>query len=135
MDTEKLTQFRSSLVCHRDALLEWLNSDTEQQNIRLGNAEMRDVLQVVTDIKDALVRIDNGKFGHCKKCNGEVKPEFLECDFTSQVCLDHYSKPQLRHLERDLELAAKVQSPLIPCCIPALPGIQIAAFTESARNL
>ncbi len=133
MDNEKLIQFQSSLVCHRDALLKWLNSDTEQQNIHLGNAEIQDVLQVVSEIKDALVRIDNGHFGHCKICHGEVEPEFLECDFTSQVCLEHYSQPQLRRLERDLEFAAKIQSHLLPCCVPALPGIEIATFTESAQ--
>ncbi|MBN2410996.1 SpoIIE family protein phosphatase [candidate division KSB1 bacterium] len=133
MDTEKLLQFRSSLVCHRDALLEWLNSGTKHHDIRLGNAELQDVLQVVTDIKDALVRIDNGHFGRCIKCNGEVETEFLESDYTNQVCLDHFSQPQLRRLERDLEFAAKIQSHLLPCCVPSLPGIEIAAYTESAQ--
>ncbi len=133
MDTEKLVQFRSNLVCHRDALLEWLNSGTKQHDIRLGNAELQDVLQVVTDIKDALVRIDKGHFGRCKKCNGEVETEFLECDYTGQVCLEHYSQPQLRRLERDLEFAAKIQAHLLPRCVPALPGIEIAAYTEPAQ--
>lgn len=133
MDDKTLNKFRQSLIIHRDALLEWLHKDSIHENIHLGGAAVKDVLEVVSEIKDTLECIDNGKFGKCEKCDGEIETERLELDFTTQVCLDHYSEDQIRALEGDLELATKVQKQLLPCSIPSFEGIQIAARTESAR--
>lgn len=133
MDDKTLDKFRQSLIVHRDALVDWLNQDSTDKNIHLGGSAVKGVLEVVSEIKDTLECIDNGKFGKCVKCDGEVETERLELDFTTQVCLDHYSEDQIRALEGDLELATKVQKQLLPCCIPSFDGIQIAVRTESAR--
>lgn len=133
MNNETLNKFSQALVLHRDALLEWLNTDSPQKNIRLGGAEVKDVLQVVSEIKNALERIDNGEFGRCTNCGDDIETERLELDCTTQVCLDHYSEAQINALERDLELAAKVQRQLMPYKVPTLSGIQIAVKIEPAQ--
>lgn len=127
-----LDRFRHALTKHRDTLLEWLSTDSTHKFVHLGTATSQDVFQVISELKDALERIDSGQFGQCRECNGEVEPEQLALDFTNCVCLDHYSKDQIHALENDLELAAKVQRQLLPCCVPSLPGIKIAAHAEPA---
>ncbi len=133
MEKRIVNQFRRFITEHRDNLLTWLKSDSRHKDIHLGDASMEEVTQVVSQHEEALNRMDCDEFGKCKECGEEVEPERLELDFTTCVCLDHYSEDQLRVLERDLELAAKVQRQLLPYQIPTLPGVQIAAHTEPAQ--
>jgi sigma-B regulation protein RsbU (phosphoserine phosphatase) len=133
MEKRTVNQFRQFITEHRDNLLTWLKSDTRHKDIHLGDASTEDVARVVSQHDEALNRIDCDEFGKCKECGEEVEPERLELDFTTCVCLDHYSDDQKRVLERDLELAAKVQRQLLPHQIPTLPGIRIAAHTEPAQ--
>jgi len=133
MDNITLDRFRHALTKHRDTLLEWINTDSPHKDVHLGSANLKDVFQVISELKDALERIDSGHFGQCTECNGKVEAERLALDFTTCVCLDHYSKDQIHALENDLELAAKVQRQLLPGYIPSLPGIQIAVHAEPAR--
>ena len=92
-------------------------------------------MQVISQLDDALKRINTGNFGKCEECsdNSDVEIERLEMDYTTCVCISHYSERQIRALERDLELAARVQKQLLPRCVPALSGIEIAAHTEPAH--
>jgi len=75
---------------------------------------------------------ETGDFGQCTLCDGEVEPERLQMDFTTEVCLDHYTDHELRALERDLELAAQVQKHLLPAAVPALDAVDIAARARPA---
>ncbi|MCH7679634.1 hypothetical protein IID10_09770 [candidate division KSB1 bacterium] len=56
----------------------------------------------------------------------------MTANFTQCLCLEHYSKAQLRNLESEIELVSKVQKDLLPCKVPGLQGIEMAARTESA---
>lgn len=135
MDDKTLKQFRENLTQHRNALLEWYNSDSSEKNIHLGGSDMDEVLRVIEKLDGALGRIDQGNYGKCTECTdgGEVEIERLGQDFTTSVCIGHYSEEQIRDLERDLELAAKVQRQLLPRYVPTLPGIEIAAYSEPAH--
>lgn len=135
MNDKTLKQFRENLTQHRDALLKWYNSNSHNKNIHTGGADMDEVFQVISKLEEALGRIDRGNFGKCKECTdgGEVETERLELDFTTCVCIGHYSEEQIRALERDLELAAKVQRQLLPRCMPVLSGVEIAAYSEPAH--
>ncbi|MFQ5605038.1 MAG: SpoIIE family protein phosphatase [bacterium] len=133
MNNQNLECFRKALINHRDSLQDWLCSNSNQKQIRLASTEQNEVLQLIAEIKNALVKIEKGDFGKCLECGEDVEFEQLEYDFTSCLCLSHYSEAQLRTLERELELASRVQKDLLPCCLPALPETQIAAHTESAR--
>lgn len=133
MDSSTLSQFENKLKFHRDALLEWYQAG--QGNGGMRHDELTELQRVIAAHEEALQRIETGAFGRCEKCTdgGDVEHERLELDFTTSVCLSHYSEPQIRALEHDLELAAKVHRQLLPAAVPSLPGVQVAAFTESAR--
>lgn len=133
MKGKNLEHFRDALRQNRDALLAWLESDVKDKSIHLGGSEETDVFRLVSELKEALERVDSGEFGKCEVCHGDVETEQLEYDFTSCICLTHYSEAQLRNLERELELVSKVQRDLLPCSVPNLPGVQIAAKTLAAR--
>ena len=133
MDKKILKRFHHALSNHREMILELLRDDSAPKNVYLGGKSTDDVYKVLTDIKKALEKMDSGEFGKCTVCNGEVETELLEFDYTSNICLEHYSEEQIRALETDLELASKVQRQLLPCCLPNLSKIDIAVHTESVR--
>jgi phosphoserine phosphatase RsbU/P len=133
MEKNILDRFRNSVKTHRDSLLTLLNLNSSAKKVILANSGISDVVNLIQEHNDVLERIDKGEFGKCTKCNGEVEIDRLEYDFTTTVCLDHYSETQLQVLERDLELAAKVQKQLLPQVLPILNGIQIAVHTEPAH--
>ncbi|MCP4154722.1 MAG: SpoIIE family protein phosphatase, partial [bacterium] len=133
MDKKFLNQFRHVLTEHRDALLAWLASDSNSKELRLGGVPIEEVRQVISGHDDVIVNIDSGEFGQCEACGAEVSPELLELDFNKKVCLECYSEEQKRELEKDLELAARVQQQLLPNAVPEVPGVGIAACTEPAR--
>jgi sigma-B regulation protein RsbU (phosphoserine phosphatase) len=133
MNPDTLAYFRQKLSQHRDALMEWLNTDSPYKDIHLGTASTQDVLQIISELKKALEQIDERDFGQCVKGDGEVEVERLELDYTTCVCLAHYSDSQLRALENELELAAKVQRGLLPAQVKDVKGLGIAARTQPAH--
>ena len=133
MEKQVLGKFRRIISARRDAFLAWLKLDPERKKIHLGGIPEKEVEKVIDEHNSALDRIESGDFGCCTECDGDVEPEMLELDFTACVCLDDYSEAQKRILEKDLELAAKVQRQLLPYTIPDMEGIQIAAHTEPAH--
>lgn len=132
MNHRDLEHFRNALQNHRDTLLEWLDSESGHRNLHLASAKNKDVQALISELKDSLERIESGEFGRCEVCNSEVEANRLAADFTASICLDCYSASQLRTLESELELVSQVQKDLLPCKVPKLPGIEIAAQTESA---
>lgn len=139
MNKKILARFRTRLKDQRQNILAWLNKDSNHIAHILGNSKPEfaesiptDNLQKTLKIDQAIDSIDKGEFGKCTMCSGEVETERLELDFTTEVCLSHYSDPQIRELENDLELAAKVQRQLLPSTVPEVPGIEIATHTEPA---
>ena len=133
MNPDTSAYFRQKLSQHRDALLEWLNTDSLHKDFHLGTANTHDVLHIISELKKALERIDEGDFGQCIKGDGEVEVERLEVDYTTCVCLAHYSDSQLRALENELELAAKVQRGLLPAHIKEVKSLAIAARSQPAH--
>ena len=133
MEQKILQQFQETISHHRDILQDWINSDKTNKEVYLGGASVKDVLSVVSEFKELLERVENKSYGKCEVCEGDIEVERLEQDCTTNICLDCYSEEQLRDLERDLELAAKVQQQLLPCCTPSLKGVQIAYKSDSAR--
>lgn len=132
MTEESLRNFKQILSKHRDDLLEIIETDCPNKDLNLYGAEIKDVLKVIKDIKKALERIDKEEFGQCKICGGELEIERLHHDFTTHVCLDHYTEDELRNLEKDLELTVKVQKQLLPCCAPCIENLQFAHFIKPA---
>jgi sigma-B regulation protein RsbU (phosphoserine phosphatase) len=133
MDGQTLERFRRALQDNRDTLLHWLETEPDSKNIHLGGDDESKVLQLVSELRLALDSIERGDFGKCTVCGDDVDAELLEYDFTSSMCLSHYTAEQMQTLQRELELVSQVHRDLLPCKTPSLPGIAIAAHTESAR--
>ena len=133
MEDKVLEKFRSSLVNHRDELIQWINDSGGEKDIHLGGTSVNEVLKVVSELKETLEKMDQGSFGRCDVCHEDVDPSRLEMDYTASVCLEHLNEAQRRSLERDLELAGKVQRQLLACCKPYLPGVQISFYSKPAQ--
>ena len=84
-------------------------------------------------IGENLEKIENSTLGLCEVCNGIVDASLLEMDYTSCVCLDHYSEGERRRLEAELELSQIVQRALFPQRMPVIPGLELAAFSRPAE--
>jgi len=135
-----LTRFRDSLAEHRNSLTDWFgDSSTNTKRYRCDcvpedqDLITEDNIPIISEIDRTIEQIEEGEFGKCSLCNGEVETDRLECNYKTNVCLDHYSESELRELERDLELASKVQQHLLPHTIPAIEGLEIAALSQPAK--
>ncbi len=69
---------------------------------------------LLNEVDAALHRMDDGTYGICPACNDSVEKERLLADPLVKMCLDHMTSDEHRALERDLELAARVQRGLLP---------------------
>ena len=134
MGTRSLAQFRVSALQKRNRLLEWRRTTTpSERELRLGPADegaLRRHLEVLDDTAKAA---DAQSLGICKVCHESVADRLLEVDYTSCVCLDHFSSDQMRSLEAELELAQSVQRSLLPQSVPQSPYLQTAAFSRPAQ--
>jgi phosphoserine phosphatase RsbU/P len=72
------------------------------------------LLDLLSEVDSALHRMDEGTYGICEACKDSVEKDRLLADPLIKLCLDHLSSDEQRALERDLELAAKVQRGLLP---------------------
>jgi phosphoserine phosphatase RsbU/P len=72
------------------------------------------LIELLGEVDSALHRMDEGTYGICTQCHDSVEQERLLADPLVRMCLDHLSSDEQRALERDLELAARVQRGLLP---------------------
>jgi phosphoserine phosphatase RsbU/P len=71
-------------------------------------------LDALSEVNSALRRMDDGTYGICPTCNDTVEKNRLLADPLVRFCLDHLTSGEQRALERDMELAAKIQRGLLP---------------------
>ncbi|UCD64839.1 MAG: SpoIIE family protein phosphatase, partial [Candidatus Zixiibacteriota bacterium] len=130
METEDFEHFRDLLVERRQNLTDWLNSGA---TVRSDNARL--VRELLTDIKDALDRIETESYGECDVCDGYVEPDRLEVQPIRRVCLDCISDEEKAALEEDLYLASKIHRALLPQAIPDMPGFEVEVRSQAAGNI
>jgi sigma-B regulation protein RsbU (phosphoserine phosphatase) len=95
----------------RDQLLD-RRQRLEQEIGRIGaQAELTRLLQ---DVDAALERVRGGTFGLCETCHEPIEADRLFADPLVRFCLDHLTASEQLALERDLQLAAKIQQALLP---------------------
>jgi len=66
------------------------------------------------EVDAALNRMEAGRYGICERCHTSVEDERLLDDPLIRFCLCELSKKQQDALERDLELAAQIQTRMLP---------------------
>ena len=131
MATNTYQRIQDGLAEKRQNLTEFLNSATEEK-IELCCEDEREVQEHLHVIETALEKVDDHTLGLCTVCHEYIDPGRLEMDYTAHVCLDHFSEPERRRLEAELELSAIVQRALLPQITPEIPGAELAAFSRPA---
>ena len=96
---------------HRVQLLE-RQQTVELEIARVGHTPELD--RLFAEVSDAIARADSGSFGICESCHEPIEADRLNIDPLVRFCLDHLTAAEQRSLERDLELAAKIQRGLLP---------------------
>ena len=59
--------------------------------------------------------------------------ELLQMNYSSAVCLGHFSEEELRQLQSELELSQVIQRGLLPQHVPSIEGMNLAAFNRPAQ--
>jgi sigma-B regulation protein RsbU (phosphoserine phosphatase) len=90
------------------------------------------VQRLLNEVDAALERMDKGTFGLCESCREAIETERVLADPLVRVCLDCLDATQQRALEQDLELAAKIQSVLLPQEHIRIPGWEAVYRYERA---
>ena len=97
---------------------DWLRQQLLDRRRRLAAAprlaRLEDLPQLIREVDAALGRLDAETYGSCDRCHDPIESERLIADPLQRLCLDCLSEDELRDLERDLELAAFVQTRLLP---------------------
>lgn len=89
-----------------------------------------DVQALIAEVDAALARLDGGTYGRCEACGEPIEAERLLADPLVRLCLDHLDARERRRLEQDLELAARIQTALLPPRDLRVDGWEIAYHVE-----
>lgn len=121
-ETAYLNQIRERLLLRRRSL--------ERVAKRHENAQ---VLHLLHDVDEALERLETGSFGVCQNCKESIEVDRVMADPLVTFCLGCLTPAQQRALEHDLELAARMQTGLLPPDAALVAGWQTAYHYRPAR--
>jgi sigma-B regulation protein RsbU (phosphoserine phosphatase) len=95
-----------------------LRRQLQQRRELLASAVARSpemkIMQLLQEVDSALGRMDVGRYGVCDVCQEAVEEDRLLSDPLVRVCLCELNSTQQGALEKDLELAARIQARLLP---------------------
>jgi sigma-B regulation protein RsbU (phosphoserine phosphatase) len=134
MANEAVDGIEQGLTETRENLAHWMEATPEiKKEIQCCAQDDACVQDHVHVIDETLEKIEDGTFGICEICHQNVDEALLQMDYTSTVCLGHFTEDELRQLESELELSQVVQRGLLPQQAPSIPGLAIAAFSRPAQ--
>jgi sigma-B regulation protein RsbU (phosphoserine phosphatase) len=102
---------RDQLVLRRNKLED---AAVRAQSMAAARTQTANLLMLLEQVDRALERVDAGSYGLCEACHDTIESERLLADPLTQVCLGCLKPEEARALERDLELAARIQTGLLP---------------------
>jgi len=115
-----------------DALHLALRHQLEHRREVLGEALAKtqgtQLMQLLHEVDAALERLEGGSYGICERCHESVEDSRLLADPLVRFCLDHLGQKEQEALEKDLELAAQIQSRLLPARDFRCDGWQVAYY-------
>lgn len=115
-------------------LTQWLETAPEEKRKScLGPEDPACVEEHLHVIDSTLESIQEGTFGVCKICHEAIETQLLQMDYTSAVCLGHFTEEELRQLESELQMSQVIQRGLLPKRIPDISGLNISAFSRPAQ--
>lgn len=134
MQTSVINRIREGLLEKQESLEQWQVVTLEpEKELELGGSEESAVQAQLQTIETSLDMMEEGVYGICEVCHEAVDEELLQMDFTSTVCLGHYTEQELRQLESELELSQIIQRAMLPQQVPSIPQYDIAAFSRPAQ--
>lgn len=134
MEEDLIETIQKGLVETRENITQWMEATPDsKKKVQCCSDDLTCVEQHLEVIDQSLEKIQNGTLGICEVCHEGVDPELLRMDYTSTVCLGHFSEAELHQLESELELSQVVQRGLLPQQAPEIPGLSIAAFSRPAQ--
>ncbi len=113
----------------REQLIERRQKLSEAAN---GFVETSEITRLLAEVDAALHRMDLGTYGICDFCNEPVESERLLANPLTRLCIGHLSPKEQTALENDLELAAQIQSGLLPQPTLKIDGWEVAFHYEPA---
>jgi sigma-B regulation protein RsbU (phosphoserine phosphatase) len=134
MADETIDTIQKGLEATRENLAHWIEASPPSEKVtRCCSEDAACVEEHLHVIDQSLEKIREGTFGICEICHDQVEDVLLKMDYTSTVCLGHFTEQELRQLESELELSQVVQRGLLPQQAPSIPGLSIAAFSRPAQ--
>jgi len=134
MKNNIIDEIQTSLEETRINLTQWVETAPEEERyVCLGCGDENCLEEHLHVIDESLEKIKEGTLGICKVCQEAVESQLLQMDYTAAVCLGHFSDEEIRQLENELELSQVVQRGLLPQTLPAIEGLNIAAFSRPAQ--
>lgn len=88
--------------------------------------------RLLAEVDAALERTEKGTYGLCEVCHETIEKDRLAADPLCRFCLGHMSPSQQQALEQDLDLAAQIQSALLPPQGCTAAGWDTAYYYEGA---
>jgi len=135
MEHETIETIKKGLGETREHLTQWIEvTPDSKKRVRCGSENAECVEEHLRVIDESLEMLEQGTFGICEVCHEHVDDGLLRMDYTSSVCLSHFTEAELRQLESELELSQIVQRGLLPQTAPDIPGLSIAAFSRPAQH-
>lgn len=104
----------------------------EKLETAVTKSQTANLVQLLEQVDRALERVDHGSFGICEVCNDKMEAARLLADPLATMCLDCLRPDQQRALEQDLELAARIQTGLLPRRDFSAAGWNVAYHYEPA---
>jgi sigma-B regulation protein RsbU (phosphoserine phosphatase) len=115
----------------------FIHAQLEERRQRLESAianapQEASLGQLLREVDTALERMERGDYGVCEACHESIERDRLIADPLVRFCLDHLNTAEQRALEKDLELAARIQKALLPPVDLRLAGWRIHHHYEPA---
>ena len=97
-----------------------------------GFIEATEISDLLAEVDEARRRMEVGTYGLCDVCDEPVETGRLIANPLTRLCLDHLSPKEQRALEDDLELAAQIQTGLLPLPSQMIDGWEVAYHYQPA---
>lgn len=134
MKTKIYDEIQTNLQQTPDNLTQWAETTPEEKrHIQLDSPSETCVEEHLQVIDASVEKIKEGPFGIREVWQEAANNELLQMDYTSVICLGHFSDEELRQLESELELSQVIQRGLLPQQVPSIEGVNIAAFNRPAQ--
>lgn len=91
-----------------------------------------EITRLLKEVDAALHRMEVGIYGLCEACHDPIEPERLLADPLERFCLGDLTPNQQRALEDDLQLAAQIQTGLLPPADNKVNGWDVAYYYQPA---